>query len=81
MADDWAQPCSRLSATCTAEYAGTADGCRLKKEAARLGFKRLISFPERQTRQLLVIFSTKGFPETQVIHSIHVNLRKKMPVG
>lgn len=41
------QPCSRLSVTCTAEYAG-ADVCRVKKDAALFGFKRLISFPEIQ---------------------------------
>lgn len=44
-ADQRVQPCSRLSVTCTAEYAAAVDGCRLKKDAALFGLYRLISLP------------------------------------
>lgn len=44
-ADRRVQPCSRLSVTCTAEYAAAVDACRLKKDAALFGLYRLISLP------------------------------------
>lgn len=44
-ADQRVQPCSRLSVTCTAEYAAAVDACRLKKDAALFGLYRLISLP------------------------------------